>query len=157
MLAKQNITLNFGLPQCLIGKESTYNQGYTGNGFDPWVKREWQPIPVFLPAESHGQRSMVGYGPWGHKELDPTEHSTFTLYDSFFFFSVDTILYLWTTLLIKHISKLTLMLRMLLGTFNWAVTISQSELASTHNPNHEKKLWILDIIFKALASVYSSF
>ena len=32
-----------------------------------------QPTPVFLPGESHGQRSLVGYSPWGHKELDTTE------------------------------------------------------------------------------------
>ena len=30
-------------------------------------------IPVFLLGESHGQRSLVGYSPWGHKELDTTE------------------------------------------------------------------------------------
>ena len=35
----------------------------------PW-RRKWQPAPVFLPEESHGQRSLVGYGPWGHKESD---------------------------------------------------------------------------------------
>ena len=38
----------------------------------PW-RREWQPTPVFLPGEFHGQRSLVGYSPWGHKELDSTE------------------------------------------------------------------------------------
>ena len=32
-----------------------------------------QPTPVFLPGESHGQRSLVGYSPWGRKELDKTE------------------------------------------------------------------------------------
>ena len=37
--------------------------------FDPWVgkiplRREWLPTPVFLPGESHGQRTRVGYGPW---------------------------------------------------------------------------------------------
>ena len=32
--------------------------------------REWQPTPVFLPGEFHSQRSLVGYGPWGLKELD---------------------------------------------------------------------------------------
>ena len=37
----------------------------------PW-SREWQPTPVFLPGESHGQRSLAGYSPWGHKELDTT-------------------------------------------------------------------------------------
>ena len=39
---------------------------------DPW-KREWQPTPVFLPRELHGQKSLVGSSPWGHKELDMTE------------------------------------------------------------------------------------
>ena len=34
---------------------------------DPW-RREWQPTLVFLPGESHGQRSLVGYHPWSHKE-----------------------------------------------------------------------------------------
>ena len=46
--------------------------------FDPWVgkipwRRAWQPTPVFLPGESHGQRSLAGCSPWGHKELDTTE------------------------------------------------------------------------------------
>jgi len=31
----------------------------------PW--RRWQPTPVFLPGKSHGQRSLVDYGPWGRK------------------------------------------------------------------------------------------
>ena len=30
----------------------------------PW-RREWQPTPIFLSEESHGQRSLVGYSPWG--------------------------------------------------------------------------------------------
>ena len=34
----------------------------------PW-RRAWQPTPVFLPGESHGQRSLVGYSPWGHKRV----------------------------------------------------------------------------------------
>ena len=39
--------------------------------FDPWVEkvpwiREGQPTPVFLPGESHGERSLVGYSPWDH-------------------------------------------------------------------------------------------
>ena len=46
--------------------------------FSPWVgkipwRRKWQPSPVFLPGESHGQRSLLGFGPQGHKELDTTE------------------------------------------------------------------------------------
>ena len=42
-------------------------------------RRKWQPTPVFLPGEFHGQRSMAGYSPWGHKESDTTEwlRSTF--------------------------------------------------------------------------------
>ena len=52
--------------------------------FDSWVRkifprkicwrRKWQPTPVFLPGK-HGQRSLAGYSPWGHKELDTTEHA----------------------------------------------------------------------------------
>ena len=36
-------------------------------------RRKWQPTPVFLPGESHGQRSLVGYHPWGLKESDMAE------------------------------------------------------------------------------------
>ena len=39
-----------------------------------------QPTPVLLPGKSHGQRSMVGYSPWGHKESDTTEDFTFFYY-----------------------------------------------------------------------------
>ena len=50
-------------------------------GFNPWVgkipwRREWQPTPEFLPGEFHGQRSLAGYSPWGHKELDTTDQLT---------------------------------------------------------------------------------
>ena len=56
------------------------NTSDAGDGFDPWIgkipwRRKWQPTPVFLPAESHGQRNLVGYRPWGHKESDRTEHA----------------------------------------------------------------------------------
>ena len=36
-------------------------------------RREWQPTPVFLPGKFHGQRSLVGYDQWGHKQWDRTE------------------------------------------------------------------------------------
>ena len=39
---------------------------------DPW-RRAWPPTPVFLPGESHGQRSLEGYSPWGCTESDMTE------------------------------------------------------------------------------------
>ena len=43
-------------------------------GFNPWIgkipwRREWHPTPVFLPGKFHGQRSLVGYSPWGHKRV----------------------------------------------------------------------------------------
>ena len=34
----------------------------------PW-KRKWQPIPVFLPGKSYGQRRLAGYSPWVPKSL----------------------------------------------------------------------------------------
>ena len=40
---------------------------------DPW-RRAWQLTPVFLPRESHGQRTLAGYSPQGLKELDSTKH-----------------------------------------------------------------------------------
>ena len=51
--------------------------------FNPWVGKipwgkEWQPSLVFLPEEFHGQRSLVGYNLWGHKESDTTEQLTHT-------------------------------------------------------------------------------
>ena len=63
-----------------VGKESTHNAGDSAGryGFDPWEgklpkRRAWQPAPVFLPVESHGQRSLAGYSLWGHEESDMTE------------------------------------------------------------------------------------
>ena len=52
-----------------------------GPRFNPWVgkipwRREWQPTPVLLPGEFHGQRRLAGYSPSGHKELDTTERLT---------------------------------------------------------------------------------
>ena len=45
---------------------------------DPWVgkiswRRQWLFTPVFLPGESHGQRSLAGYSPWGRTESDRTQ------------------------------------------------------------------------------------
>ena len=51
-------------------------------GLDPWVgkipwRRKWQSTQVLLPGKSHGQRSLVGYSPWGHKKSDTTEQLHF--------------------------------------------------------------------------------
>ena len=59
-------------------KNPPANAGDLRCRFDPWVRkmpwrRPWQPTPVFLPGESLGQRTLVGYGPQGHKESDTTE------------------------------------------------------------------------------------
>ena len=40
-------------------------------------RRQWHPTPVLLPGKSHGQRSLVGYSPWGHKESNTTERLHF--------------------------------------------------------------------------------
>ena len=50
-------------------------------GFNPWVRkipwrRAWQSTRVFLPGGSHGQRTLVGYSPWGHDWV--TNTFTFT-------------------------------------------------------------------------------
>ena len=52
-------------------------QGHKRYRFDSWVgkspcRKTWQPIPVFLPGESHGQKSLVGCSSQGHKESDTT-------------------------------------------------------------------------------------
>ena len=59
----------------LRGKESTCQ--CRGRQFHPWGgkipwRRAWQPTPVFLPRESHGQKSLGGYSPWGRKESNAT-------------------------------------------------------------------------------------
>ena len=60
-------------------KDSSANAGdFKRHRFNPQIwkipwRRAWKPAPVFLPGESHGQRSLVGYSPWGHKDLDKTE------------------------------------------------------------------------------------
>ena len=69
---------NQGFPGGTSDKESACQ--HRRLRFDPWVRKiswrmKWQPTPVFLPGESHGQRSLVGDGPWGCKELDMTEHA----------------------------------------------------------------------------------
>ena len=61
-----------------LSKESACNAGdlglISGSGDRKIpLRKEWQPTPVFLPGESQGQRSLVGYSPWGHKESDITE------------------------------------------------------------------------------------
>ena len=69
-----------GFPDGSEVKASACNVGdlssIPGSGRFPWRKK-WQPTPVFLPGESHGQRSLMGYSPRGHKESDTTERLHF--------------------------------------------------------------------------------
>ena len=63
-----------GFPDGSAVKSPSVIQETQETGFDPWVgtvpwRRKWQPSSVFLPGKSHGQRSLVGYSPRGHKEL----------------------------------------------------------------------------------------
>ena len=57
-----------GLPDGASGKKTACQwRRYKIHGFDPWVGKipwrwAWKPTPVFLPGESHGQRSLAGYG-----------------------------------------------------------------------------------------------
>ena len=68
-------------PPCYLPGESVCLQ-CRRPGFDPWVgkipwRRKWQPTPVFLAGEFHGQRSLVGYNPRGCKESNTTERLHF--------------------------------------------------------------------------------
>ena len=67
------------LPRLHSGKESACQcRRCRRCGFNAQVgkiswSRKWQPTPVFLPGKFCGQRSLVGYSPWGCKELDMTK------------------------------------------------------------------------------------
>ena len=64
-----SLQIVMGFPGCVIGKEPPCHCRWDKrHGFDPWVgkipwRRAWQPTPVFLPGESHGERSLAGYSP----------------------------------------------------------------------------------------------
>ena len=68
-----------GFPDGASGKEPACQcRRHKRLGFNPWVRKipwreKWQPTPVFLTGESHGQRNLVCYNPLGCKELDTTE------------------------------------------------------------------------------------
>ena len=67
-----------GFPGDSMVKNPSANAGYRGNpssipGSGRSPKKEMATTPLFLPDKSHGQRSLIGYSSWGHKELDMTE------------------------------------------------------------------------------------
>ena len=67
---------SMGFPGGTSGKEPVCQyRRHKRCSFSPWVgkipwRRAWQPTPGFLPGEPHGQRSLVGYSPWGHKGVE---------------------------------------------------------------------------------------
>ena len=67
--------LNWGFPWWLSGEQFSWQ--WRKLQFDPWVRKipwrkKWKPTPVFLLGKFRGQRSLMGYSPWGHKESDMT-------------------------------------------------------------------------------------
>ena len=75
-LFKNDIVLGWASQVALVVKNPC--QRPKRRRFDPWVRkipwrRAWQLTLVLLPGKSHGQRSLAGYSPWGHKESDMTE------------------------------------------------------------------------------------
>ena len=76
--ASTMLDVNSEIPGGPAIKNPLARQEMQRRGFDLWVgkipwRRKWQPSPVFLLGELHGQRSLGGYSSWGHKELDTTE------------------------------------------------------------------------------------
>ena len=67
------------LPRWLSGKEFACQcRRHKRHRFNPWVRkipwgRAWKPTSVLLPGKSHGQRSLVGYNPWGCKDSDTAQ------------------------------------------------------------------------------------
>ena len=80
-----SVSVFSGFPDGASGKEPTcQGRKYQRHRLHPWVgkipwRRKWQPTSVFLPGESHGQRSLAGYSWWGCKESDTTEPLTLSL------------------------------------------------------------------------------
>ena len=72
-------TMILGFPSDASSKEPTCQcRRQKRHGLDPWVRKipwrnKWQPAPLLLPGEPHGQRSLEGYSPQGRKELGMTE------------------------------------------------------------------------------------
>ena len=71
LLLSQHLLVYVGFPGGSVVKNPPASAGER-HGLDAWLgkipwRRKWQPTPVFLSGESHGQRSLVGYSPQGHK------------------------------------------------------------------------------------------
>ena len=84
-----------------MGKESACNSGDMGDvGSIPGSGRspgggKWQLTPVFLPKISHGQRTLLGYRPKGHKESDMTDYTCTHIYALYMHICVDIHVYIY--------------------------------------------------------------
>ena len=99
-----------------------------GSGRFPW-RKAWQPTTVFLPGGSHGQRSLAGYGPWGHKESDTTEVTEHAVHKQFILNIIPELYfsYLFAELLqplshirVPHLQAQLLLLTQPLGGQRWS-------------------------------------
>ena len=70
---RRNLRSLLGFPGGPDGKEPACNEGDPGSILKILWRRAWKPTPVFLPAEFHAQRNLVGYSPWGLKGQDMIE------------------------------------------------------------------------------------
>ena len=76
---EEGCQFGFPFPGGASGKEpACQSRRHKIPGFDPWVRkipwrRAWLLTPVLSPGESHEEKSLVGYSPWGHTELDTNE------------------------------------------------------------------------------------
>jgi len=76
-----------GFPGASVVKGSTCQCRRHKKQANPWIRnspwrRKWQPTPVFFPGKSRGQRSLVGYSPWGHKSQTRPPPGSPTLVDA---------------------------------------------------------------------------
>ena len=97
-----------GLHWCFSGEEFTCQcRRSSFNLWDrkiPW-RRKWKPTPIFLPGKSHGQRNLVGYSPWGHKNshIWLSNWTTWELWFFIVFYITSIIIYdLYNTNFIAH-------------------------------------------------------
>ena len=82
-MSEMQAIIQQGFPGGSVVKNRPASAGETE--FSPWVRktpwrRKRKPTPVFLPGKFHGQRSLVDYSPWGHKESDTTESLTLSYF-----------------------------------------------------------------------------
>ena len=106
----------WGLPSRRYGKESACPcRRYKRLKLDTWDRRipwrrKWQSTLAFLPGELHGQRSLVGYSPWGLRQLDMTEHVSARVYTHTHTHThIHThVLIYWTNIWMNHSKPITI-------------------------------------------------